>query len=174
LEDLKKGVGQFSDTSENSNKNLEATYKDSLSVNQAINQAQSEFNSTLSRSIIELEEWKNLTNNSASIINTLNGKLQGFTDQILANVKSSLSLSPISVKGTASPVTQATAVPTESNQALMSAKMIIEGKSQMDIKLTTDIPKDFEKQIQEKLVTMLPPIIDARVNEILKKDGYSK
>jgi hypothetical protein len=44
----------------------------------------------------------------------------------------------------------------------------------MDIKLTTDIPKDFEKQIQEKLVTMLPPIIDARVNEILKKDGYSK
>jgi hypothetical protein len=174
LEDLKKGVGQFSDTSKDSNKNLEATYKDSLSVNQAINQAQSEFNSTLSRSIIELEEWKNLTNNSASIINTLNGKLQGFTDQILANVKSSLSLSPISVKGTASPVTQATAVPTESNQALMSAKMIIEGKSQMDIKLTTDIPKDFEKQIQEKLVTMLPPIIDARVNEILKKDGYSK
>jgi hypothetical protein len=174
LEDLKKGVGQFSDTGKDANKTLETTYKDSLSVNQAINQAQSEFNSTLSRSIIELEEWKNLTNSSSSIINTLNGKLQGFTDQILANVKSSLSLTPISVRGTASPVTQETVVPNESNQALMNAKMTIEGKSQMDINIKTTLPEDFQKQIQGQLQTMLPSIIDARVKEILDKEGYSK
>ena len=34
--------------------------------------------------------------------------------------------------------------------------------------------EDFQKQIQGQLQTMLPSIIDARVKEILDKQGYSK
>jgi hypothetical protein len=176
LEDLKKGVGKFSDTGEDANKNLEATYKDSLSVNQAINQAQLEFNTTLTTSILNLKDFNDLTKDSAGTVNAFSAKLKGFTDLIKDNATGIIQLKNVELNKTApNPTSPGTAVQrNESNPALMSAKMIIEGKSQMDINIKSTLPEDFQKQIQGQLQTMLPSIIDARVKEILDKAGYSK
>ena len=85
-------------------------------------------------------------------------------------------LKNVTSKGTTpNPTSPGTSVQSnESNKALMSAKMTIEGKSQMDINIKSTLPEDFQKQIQVQLQTMLPSIIDARVKEILDKQGYSK
>jgi hypothetical protein len=179
LEGLKKGVGQFSDTSDTANKKLETTYQDSLSINQAINQAQLEFNSTLTNAILILPEFTTLTKDSAKTVSELSGKLGNFTDQIIGSATGILKLKNTEFnKGTvaaANPTSPGTSVlSNESNKALMSAKMIIEGKSQMDINIKSTLPDDFQKQIQGQLQTMLPSIIDARVKEILDNQGYSK
>ena len=183
LDGLKKGVGQFSDTKKvgpngelSANQELEKTYKDSLSINQAINQAQLEFNSTLTTAILPMQEFVRLTKDSAGTVNTLTAKFNTFTEDLEKAAKTTFNTTsdvlgkPI-IKST-SPGTQVQQ--SESNQALMSAKMIIEGKSQMDINIKSTLPEDFQKQIQGQLQTMLPSIIDARVKEILDKQGYSK
>ena len=176
LADLKKGAGQFKDTGKDANKNLEATYKDSLSVNQAINQAQLEFNTTLTTSILNLKDFNDLTKDSAGTVNAFSAKLKGFTDLIKDNATGIIQLKNVELNKTApNPTSPGTSVQrNESNPALMSAKMIIEGKSQMDINIKSTLPEDFQKQIQGQLQTMLPSIIDARVKEILDKQGYSK
>jgi hypothetical protein len=176
LDGLKKGVGQFSDTGEKANENLEKTYKDSLSINQAINQAQLEFNSTLTTAILPMKEFVRLTNDSAGTVNALTAKFKAFSDEILDRAKLAIGVANVALnKPTINPTSPGTSVlPSESNKALMSAKMIIEGKSQMDINIKSTLPEDFQKQIQGQLQTMLPSIIDARVKEILDKTGYSK
>jgi len=176
LEGLKKGVGEFSDTGKDANKNLENTYTNSLSINQALNQAQLEFNSTMAKSILEVEEFGTLTKNSAGTITKLTNELNTYSEGIKTLALTSLGLTNVTSKGTTpNPTSPGTSVvPSESNKALMSAKMIIEGKSQMDINIKSTLPEDFQKQIQGQLQTMLPSIIDARVKEILDKTGYSK
>ena len=176
LADLKKGAGQFKDTGKDANKNLEATYQDSLSINQALNQAQSEFNSTMAKSILEVEEFGTLTKDSAGQITKLKNELNTYSEGIKTLAITSLGLKNVTTKGTTpNPTSPGTSVQSnESNKALMSAKMTIEGKSQMDINIKSTLPEDFQKQIQVQLQTMLPSIIDARVKEILDKQGYSK
>jgi hypothetical protein len=179
LENLKKGVGQFSDTSDTANKKLETTYQDSLSINQAINQAQLEFNSTLANAILILPEFTTLTKDSAKTVSELSTKLGQFTGTIIDSATGILKLKNTEFNkvtvAAANPTSPGTsALPNESNKALMSAKMIIEGKSQMDINIKSTLPEDFQKQIQGQLQTMLPSIIDARVKEILDNAGYSK
>jgi hypothetical protein len=176
LEELKKGVGKFSDTGKDANENLEKTYKDSLSINQAINQAQSEFNSTLTMAILPMEEFVRLTKDSAGTVNALTANFRTFSDTILNTAKATIGGANVALnKPTINPTSPGTSVqPNESNKALMSAKMIIEGKSQMDINIKSTLPEDFQKQIQGQLQTMLPSIIDARVKEILDNAGYSK
>ena len=183
LEGLKKGVGQFTDTKKgvpgkelSANEELEKTYKNSLSINQAINQAQLEFNSTLTTAILPMKEFVRLTNDSAGTVNALTAKFKAFSDELLTTAKLAIgTTSGILNKPIIKPTSPGTSVqPNESNKALMSAKMIIEGKSQMDINIKSTLPEDFQKQIQGQLQTMLPSIIDARVKEILDKQGYSK
>ena len=176
MEGLKKGAKGFSDTGEDANKNMEKTYKDSLSINQALNQAQSEFNSTMAKSILEVEEFGTLTKNSAGTITKLSNELSTYSEGIKTLAITSLGLKNVTTKGTTpNPTSPGTSVQSnESNKALMSAKMTIEGKSQMDINIKSTLPEDFQKQIQVQLQTMLPSIIDARVKEILDKQGYSK
>ena len=166
----------ISDTSEKSNENMEKTYKDSLSINQALNQAQSEFNSTMAKSILEVAEFGTLTKNSAGTITKLSNELSTYSEGIKTLALTSLGLKNVTTKGTTpNPTSPGTSVQSnESNKALMSAKMTIEGKSQMDINIKSTLPEDFQKQIQGQLQTMLPSIIDARVKEILDNQGYSK
>jgi hypothetical protein len=183
LKGLKEGVGQFTDTKKgvpgkelSANEELEKTYKNSLSINQAINQAQLEFNSTLTTAILPMEEFVRLTKDSAGTVNTLTARFKAFSDELLTPAKLAIgTTSGILNKPIIKPTSPGTSVqPNESNNALMSAKMIIEGKSQMDINIKSTLPEDFQKQIQGQLQTMLPSIIDARVKEILDKQGYSK
>ena len=179
LADLKKGAGQFKDTGEDANKNLEATYQDSLSINQAINQAQLQFNSTMALTILKLGDFNDLTKDSAKTVNELSNKLDKFTSTITGNAEGILKLKKTEFNkptvAAANPTSPGTSVQqNESNPVLMRAKMIIEGKSQMDINIKSTLPEDFQKQIQGQLQTMLPSIIDARVKEILDNAGYSK
>jgi len=183
LKGLKEGVGQFTDTKKgvpgkelSANEELEKTYKNSLSINQALNQAQLEFNSTLTTAILPMEEFVRLTKDSAGTVNTLTARFKAFSDELLTPAKLAIgTTSGILNKPIIKPTSPGTSVqPNESNNALMSAKMIIEGKSQMDINIKSTLPEDFQKQIQGQLQTMLPSIIDARVKEILDKQGYSK
>ena len=179
LADLKKGAGQFKDTGKDANKNLEATYQDSLSINQAINQAQLQFNSTMALTILKLGDFNDLTKDSAKTVNELSNKLDKFSSTITGSAEGILGLKKTEFNkptvAAANPTSPGTAVQrNESNPALMRAKMIIEGKSQMDINIKSTLPEDFQKQIQGQLQTMLPSIIDARVKEILDNAGYSK
>ena len=179
LEGLKKGVGQFKDTGEKANENMTNTYQDSLSINQAINQAQLQFNSTMVKSILNLGDFNDLTKNSAKTVNELSNKLDKFTGTITGSAEGILKLKKTEFNkptvAAANPTSPGTSVQqNESNPVLMRAKMIIEGKSQMDINIKSTLPEDFQKQIQGQLQTMLPSIIDARVKEILDNAGYSK
>jgi hypothetical protein len=183
LKGLKEGVGQFTDTKKgvpgkelSANEELEKTYKNSLSINQAINQAQLEFNSTLTTAILPMEEFVRLTKDSAGTVNTLTARFKAFSDELLDSAELAIGGANVALnKPIIKPTSPGTSVqPNESNNALMSAKMIIEGKSQMDINIKSTLPEDFQKQIQGQLQTMLPSIIDARVKEILDKQGYSK